>query len=445
MYAEARNNFAAHGVLVDNVRVDVAAMMKQKGDAVDGLTKGIEGLFKKNKVEYVRGWGRLAGGGKVEVDLADGGKATLSAKNVVIATGSEVAPLPGVEVDEERCVARQSCLICIVFLYSCQHSPSLLTAAPPPALNCRSIVSSTGALSLQKVPDSLVVVGGGIIGLELGSVWARLGAAVTVVEFTDAIAPSMDAEVRRQFKRVLEKQGLKFKLSTAVKSAEKTGAGIRLSLEPAKGGAAEQLDADVVLVATGRRPFTAGLGLEAAGVEVDARGRIPVDAHFKTNVAGVYAIGDVVPGPMLAHKAEEDGIACVEGLAGRGGHVNYATVPSVVYTWPEVAWVGRTEDELKAAGVKYKAGKFSFMANSRARTSGETDGMVKVLADAATDKVLGVHIMGAAAGELIGEAVLAMEYGASAEDIARTCHAHPTLSEAVKEAALATFAKAIHM
>lgn len=322
---------------------------------------------------------------------------------------------------------------------------SLLTAARPPAFDRRSIVSSTGALSLQKVPDSLVVVGGGIIGLELGSVWARLGAAVTVVEFTDAIAPSMDAEVRRQFKRVLEKQGLKFKLSTAVKSAEKTDAGIRLALEPAKGGAAEQLDADVVLVATGRRPFTAGLGLEAAGVEVDARGRIPVDAHFKTNVDGVYAIGDVVPGPMLAHKAEEDGIACVEGLAGRGGHVNYATVPSVVYTWPEVAWVGRTEDELKAAGVKYKAGKFSFMANSRARTSGETDGIVKVLADAATDKVLGVHIMGAAAGELIGEAVLAMEYGASAEDIARTCHAHPTLSEAVKEAALATFAKAIHM
>ena len=433
MYAEAKHNFASHGVLVDNVRVDVAAMMKQKVDAVDGLTKGIEGLFKKNRVEYVRGWGRLAGGGKVEVDLADGGKATLAAKNVVIATGSEVAPLPGVEVDEERCVV---CYLLFYFIIYFLHylirvdfvfifAIAALPFSPPlprPPSTC-SIVSSTGALSLQKVPDSLVVVGGGIIGLELGSVWARLGAAVTVVEFTDAIAPSMDAEVRRQFKRVLEKQGLKFKLSTAVKSAEKTDAGIRLALEPAKGGAAEQLDADVVLVATGRRPFTAGLGLEAAGVEVDARGRIPVDAHFKTNVDGVYAIGDVVPGPMLAHKAEEDGIACVEGLAGRGGHVNYATVPSVVYTWPEVAWVGRTEDELKAAGVKYKAGKFSFMANSRARTSGETDGIVKVLADAATDKVLGVHIMGAAAGELIGEAVLAMEYGASAEDIARTCHA----------------------
>jgi len=305
-------------------------------------------------------------------------------------------------------------------------------------------VSSTGALSLKKVPSSLIVIGGGVIGLEMGSVWSRLGAKVTVVEYTDTIVPSMDAEVRRVFQRALTKQGFKFKMGTKVTSAEVTDGGVKLTVEPAKGGDAETLEADIVLVSTGRRPFTDNLGLEEIGVKMD-RGRVLVDDHFQTNVKGVYAIGDVIPGPMLAHKAEEDGVAAAEIIAGKAGHVNYNTVPGIVYTWPEVASVGKTEEEVKAAGIEYRTGKFSFMANSRARSVDDTEGLVKFIADAKTDKILGAHIMGPNAGELIHECVLAMEYGGSAEDIARTCHGHPTLSEAVKEAALATCFKPIHM
>jgi dihydrolipoamide dehydrogenase len=408
-FHDAQHNMASYGVEVSDVQIDVAKMMKQKDDAVSGLTKGIEGLFKKNKVEYVKGWGRLAGPGKVTVALADGGEQTVEAKNVLLATGSEVTPLPGVPIDEER------------------------------------IVSSTGALKLAKVPEKMVVIGGGIIGLEMGSVWSRLGAKVEVIEFLDSIVPAMDKDVRKAFERTLKKQGLKFKYKSKVTSAEASGGGVKLQVEPAAGGEAQEVEADVVLVAIGRRPMTEGLGLEEAGVEME-RGRVVVDpVTFETNVKGVYAIGDLVAGPMLAHKAEEDGIACVEGLAGKAGHVNYATVPSIVYTHPEVAWVGQTEEEVKASGVQYRTGKFSFMANSRARTVGEADGVVKFVVDAESDKILGVHIMGASAGEMIGECVLAMEYGASAEDIARTCHGHPTLSESIKEAAMAAYDKPIHM
>lgn len=306
-------------------------------------------------------------------------------------------------------------------------------------------MSSTGALALKKVPSKMIVIGGGVIGLEMGSVWSRLGAEVTVVEFTDTIVPSMDGEVRRAFQRALQKQGFKFKLGTKVNSAEITDSGVKLSLESAKGGKSETLEADIVLVATGRRPFTEGLGLDGLGVAMDKRGRVVVDDHFQTNVPGVYAIGDVIPGPMLAHKAEEDGVAVAEILAGKAGHVNYNTVPGIVYTWPEVASVGKTEEEVKAEGIEYKVGKFSFMANSRARSIDDAEGLVKFVSDAKTDKVLGAHIMGPNAGELIHECVLAMEYGAATEDIARTCHGHPTLSEAVKEAALATYFKPIHM
>lgn len=408
MYSEAKHSFASHGILVDNPRVDIGAMMMQKSKAVSGLTKGIEGLFKKNKVQYVRGWGKLAGANEVEVALLDGGSTTLKAKSIMIATGSEVSPLPGVFVDEER------------------------------------IVSSTGALSLKEVPERLVVIGGGVIGLELGSVWQRLGSQVTVLEFLPTICTGLDSEVRRSFQRTLEKQGFTFKLGTKVTGADTSGSTIKLTVEPSKGGAAETIETDVVLVSTGRRPFTSGLNLEGVGVALDERGRIKVDAHFRTTVPSIYAIGDVIPGPMLAHKAEDDGIACVEMLAGKHGHVNYNTVPSIIYTWPEVAWVGQTEDEVKASGQEYKVGKFSFMANSRARTVEDTDGLVKFVSDAKTDKILGATIMGPNAGELIPECVLAMEYGAATEDIARTCHGHPTLSEAIKEAALATFSKPIH-
>ncbi|MGH6960692.1 MAG: FAD-dependent oxidoreductase, partial [Dongiaceae bacterium] len=323
--------------------------------------------------------------------------------------GSEVMPLPGVEIDEQQ------------------------------------IVSSTGALTLAKVPSHLVVVGGGYIGLEMGSVWRRLGAQVTVVEFLDRIVPGMDGEIAKQFQRVLTKQGMTFRLGTKVTAAKKTKAGVTLTLEPAAGGKVETLDADVVLVAIGRRPHTNGLGLETAGVAVDNRGRITTDGHFRTNVPGIYAIGDVIAGPMLAHKAEEEGVAVAEILAGQAGHVNYETVPGVVYTWPEVATVGKSEEELKSAGVAYKVGKFPFMANSRARCNAETDGFVKILADAKTDRVLGAHIIGPEAGTLIHECVMAMEFGASAEDIARAFHGHPTLNEAVKEAALGVAGRAIHI
>ena len=406
-FEDATKHFGDYGINVSNVEIDVEKMMSQKLTAVDGLTKGIEGLFKKNKVKYVKGWGKVTGPNEVTVAGADGTETKVEGKNIILATGSEVTPLPGVTIDEEK------------------------------------IVSSTGALSLKEVPKKMVVIGGGIIGLELGSVWSRLGAEVEVIEFLPNIVPAMDHEVRRNFERVMKKQGIKIRLEHKVTSAEAGADGVKLTVEPAKGGDAEEMEADVVLVAIGRRPFTENLGLEDLGIEMD-RGRVLVNDKFQTNVASVHAIGDVIPGPMLAHKAEEDGIACVEHIAGKVGHVNYDTIPSIIYTHPEVAWVGKTEKELKAEGVKYKAGKFSMMANSRARTVDETDGVVKFLADKETDKILGVHIMGANAGELIAECVLAMEYGASSEDIARTCHGHPTLSEAVKEAAMATYDKPIH-
>jgi len=410
-YEEASKHFGGYGIEVSGVQIDVKKMMQQKEKAIVGLTKGIEGLFKKNKVNYVQGWGKVTGANEVTVTAADGSEQKVEAKNIIIATGSEVTPLPGIDIDEEK------------------------------------VVSSTGALSLSEVPSKMVVVGGGIIGLELGSVWSRLGAEVEVVEFADRIVPSMDSDVRKQFERVLKKQGLKFRLKSKVTSAttDKKSGKVQVTIEPASGdGGGETTEVDAVLVAIGRRPFTDGLGLSELGIATDAQGRVEVNDRFQTSIPSVHAIGDVIHGPMLAHKAEEDGIACVELIAGRAGHVNYATIPSIVYTHPEVAWVGKTEDELKQEGAEYQVGKFSFMANSRARTVDETDGVVKFISHKTTDKILGVHIMGANAGELIAECVLAMEYGASSEDIARTCHGHPTLSEAVKEAAMATYDKPIH-
>lgn len=398
-YEAAAKTFPSMGVKISGLSLDLPQMLKQKEDAVDGLTKGVEFLMRKNKVDYVKGFGRIAGKGRVEVKLADGGSQTLETKNIVIATGSVPTPLPGVDIDEER------------------------------------IVSSTGALSLSQVPGKLIVVGAGVIGLELGSVWRRLGAEVTVVEFLDKITPTVDAEISAAFQRTLKKQGMKFELGHKVAGVEKTSSGLLVTIEPAKGGAARTLEADVVLVAIGRKPFTEGLGLDTAGVKTDPRGFIPHDGHFKTNVDGIYVIGDCTTGPMLAHKAEDEGIAAAQIIAGQWGHVNYDVIPNVIYTDPEVATVGKTEEELKAAGVEYKAGKFPMMANSRARTNHQTEGMVKVLEEVATKKVVGVHMLGSGVGEMIGEVCVAMEFGASAEDIARTCHAHPTVSEAIKEAA----------
>jgi len=409
MYAEATGHMADLGITAKDVTIDLKKMMSFKDEGVDGNTKGIEFLFKKNKVEPVYGTAKIAGAGKVEVALNEGGTRTLEAKNIVIATGSDVMPLPGVEIDEKR------------------------------------IVSSTGALSLPEVPKHLLVVGAGVIGLELGSVWARLGAKVTVVEFLDRIIPGTDAEVAKQFQRVLKKQGFDFKLGTKVTGIEKTKSGLKVSVEPAKGGDGDVIEADYALVAIGRRPYTEGLGLAEAGVEMDERGRVATDAHFKTNVDGIYAIGDAIAGPMLAHKAEDEGVAIAEILAGQSGHVNYDVIPGVIYTAPEVATVGKTEEELKEAGIDYTVGKFPFSANGRAKVNKQADGFVKVLADSRTDRVLGVHILGMDAGNMIAEAAVAMEFGASAEDIARTCHAHPTLSEAVKEAALAVDKRALHM
>ena len=409
LYAHAAHGMGAHGIETGAVSLDLKAMMARKDKIVGDLTKGIAYLLDKNKVEGIHGSATITGAGSVEVSLAAGGARTLKAARILIATGSEPMPLPGIEIDEER------------------------------------IVSSTGALELTRVPKHLVVIGGGYIGLELGSVWSRLGAKVTVVELLDRIVPGMDGEIAKGLRRTLAKQGLSFKLGSKVAAAGSEGRGVKMRIEPAAGGKAETLKADVVLCAVGRRPYTSGLGLEAVGLKTDNRGMIAVDARFETAVQGIHAIGDVIAGPMLAHKAEEDGIACVEIMAGQAGHVDYGRVPGVVYTWPEVAAVGRTEDELKEAGIAYKAGKFPFTANSRARITGDTDGLVKILADAGSDEVLGVHIIGPDAGTMIAEAVLAMEYGASAEDIARTCHAHPTLSEAVKEAALAVDGRAIHV
>jgi dihydrolipoamide dehydrogenase len=408
-FAEAEHGLADVGVKVSGVKLDLPAMMAHKDAVVSDNTKGIDFLFKKNKVDRFLGTGRIAAAGKVEATPAKGDAQTLDTKAILIATGSESMPLPGVEIDEER------------------------------------IVTSTGALSLSAVPKHLVVVGAGYIGLEMGSVWARLGAKVTVVEFLDRITPGMDGEVAKNFQRILGKQGFEFRLGTKVTGAEKLKSKIKLSVEAAAGGEAETLDCDVVLVAIGRRPYTQGLGLEAIGVDTDNRGFITVDAHYQTNVEGIFAIGDCVPGPMLAHKAEDEGMACAEIIAGETGHVNYDAIPGIVYTWPEVASVGQTEEQLKDAGVGYKVGKFPFSANGRARASNNTDGFVKILADATTDRILGAHIIGPDAGTMIHEIVVGMEFGAAAEDIARTCHGHPTLNEAVKEAALAVAGRTIHL
>jgi len=410
-YHEAIHKFNSYGIKVNNVSVDVSEMMKFKEKAVSGLTKGIEFLLKKNNVNYVKGHGKITGANEVQVIKAGDGSEIerIKTKNILIATGSEVTPLPGIQIDEQR------------------------------------IVSSTGALSLKSIPKRLLLIGGGVIGLEMGSVWSRLGSKVDVVEFLPNICAGSDAEIAKEFKKILEKQGLIFHMKTKVTSAIVTPTGVvKCILEPAEGGKPTEMEADVVLVAIGRRPFTANLGLESVGIQVDKRGRIEVNPQFQTKVPSIRAIGDVIAGPMLAHKAEEEGIAAVEHIASGHGHVNYAAIPSVIYTHPEVAWVGSTEEELKQKGVEYKVGKFPFKANSRARTIDDAEGFVKFLSDAKTDQILGCHIIGPGAGELIQEAVLGIEYGASTEDIARTCHAHPTMSEAVKEAALATFSKSIH-
>ncbi len=405
----------AHGI--DALGVEVAAptlnlskMMAHKDATVKSNVDGVAFLFKKNKIDAFQGTGKVLGAGKVSVTNDKGEEQVLETKNIVIATGSDVAGIPGVQVEIDEKV----------------------------------IVSSTGGIALEKVPANMVVVGGGVIGLELGSVWARLGAKVTVVEYLDTILGGMDGEVSKQFQRMLAKQDIDFKLGAKVTGVEKSGAGAKVTFEPVKGGDAQTLYADVVLIATGRRPYTAGLGLEEAGIKLE-RGRVEIDNHFQTSVAGIYAIGDVVRGPMLAHKAEDEGVAVAEIIAGQAGHVNYDVIPGVVYTQPEVASVGKTEEELKAAGVAYKVGKFPFTANGRARAMLATDGFVKILADKETDRVLGGHIIGFGAGEMIHEIAVLMEFGGSSEDLGRTCHAHPTMSEAVKEAALATFAKPIHM
>jgi dihydrolipoamide dehydrogenase len=409
LFEEAGHSFDKMGIGVPAPKLDLAAMLAFKDRGVDGNVKGVDFLLKKNKVDAFHGTARIAAPGKVEVKGADGKNQTLETKSVVIATGSDVAKLKGIEIDEKR------------------------------------IVSSTGALSLPQVPKHLLVIGAGVIGLELGSVWRRLGSQVTVVEFMDGVLPGMDGEVRRQAQRLFEKQGMTFKLSSKVTGVDASGNFLKATVEPAKGGAAETIEADVVLVSVGRVPYTEGLGLDQAGVKRDERGRVTVDHHYATNAPGVYAIGDVIAGPMLAHKAEDEGVAVAEILAGQAGHVNYDAIPNVVYTFPEIATVGKTEEELKSAGIAYNSGKFPFTANGRAKVNMTTDGFVKILADAKTDRVLGVHLVGADAGNMIAEAVLAMEFGASAEDIARTCHAHPTLSEAVKEAGMAVAKRAIHM
>lgn len=404
-FEDATHHFAAHGIEGGAaLKLNLAALMKRKDDVVSGLTKGIEGLFKKNKVTWLKGHASITGKNEVTV-----GKDKYVAKNIIIATGSEVAGLPGITIDEKK------------------------------------IVSSTGALALSTVPKHLVVIGAGVIGLELGSVWRRLGAKVTVIEYLDRITPGMDAEIAKQFQKLLEKQGFEFKLGHKVASAKAGANGVDVVVEPAAGGAPETIKADVVLVAVGRKAYTEKLGLENVGINTDNRGRIEVNDHLQTAVPHIYAIGDVVKGPMLAHKAEDEGMMVAEYIAGQKPHINYDAIPGVVYTHPEVATVGKTEEELKAAGIDYRVGKFPFLANSRSRATGQTDGLVKILACKKTDRVMGVHIIGPQAGNMIHEACIAMEFGASAEDIARTCHAHPTYNEAVKEAALAVDARAIHI
>lgn len=408
MFEEAGHSFAKMGISVPAPKLELPAMMNFKQQGIDGNVKGVEFLMKKNKVDVLKGTAKILGTGKVEVS-ADGKSQVIETRNIVIATGSDIARLKGIEIDEKR------------------------------------IVSSTGALSLDKVPGRLLVIGAGVIGLELGSVWRRLGSEVMVVEFLDRILPGMDGEIAKQFQRILEKQGFAFKLGSKVTGVEANGKALLAKIEPAAGGAAETIEADVVLVCIGRVPYTEGLGLKEAGVALDNRGRVQIDPHFATSLKGVYAIGDVVAGPMLAHKAEDEGVAVAEIIAGQAGHVNYDVIPGVVYTTPEVSSVGKTEEELKQAGVAYTVGKFPFTANGRSKVNQTTDGFVKILADAKTDRVLGVHIIGIEAGEMIHEACVLMEFGGSAEDLARTCHAHPTRSEAVKEAALAVGKRAIHM
>lgn len=408
-YSHALHGLAAHGVNVGKVSYDLKAMMGHKDKVVEDNTKGIEFLFKKNKVTSVHGTARVKSATEVEVTAKNGDTQTLKTGAILIATGSDSAPLAGLEIDEKQ------------------------------------IVTSTGALTLETVPKNLVVVGAGYIGLEMGSVWARLGAKVTVIEYLDRITPGMDGEVAKAFQKILEKQGMTFRLGTKVTGAETLKTKVKLSVEPAAGGDAETIECDTVLVSIGRRPYTDQLGLEEVGVTTNDRGFVEIDAHFQTSVEGIYAIGDCVPGPMLAHKAEDEGVAAAEIIAGESGHVNYDVIPGIVYTWPEVASVGKTEEQLKEDGIAYKVGKFPFSANGRARAANDTDGFVKLLADAKTDRILGAHILGPDAGTLIHEIVVGMEFGASAEDIARTCHGHPTLSEAVKEAALATAGRTIHI
>tara|TARA_R110002096_G_scaffold26568_4_gene81933 strand:+ start:223 stop:1626 length:1404 start_codon:yes stop_codon:yes gene_type:complete len=399
LFEAATTEFPAMGIVTGEVELDLPAMLAHKDETVDGLTKGIEFLFKKNGAEYIRGKGKILGQGKVQVET-DAGTSVLETKHIVIATGSEVTPLPGVTIDEAR------------------------------------IVSSTGALDLQQVPGRLVLIGAGVIGLELGSVWRRLGAEVVVVEYLDRILPGMDTELAKAAQRIFAKQGMDFRLSTKVTGVDSTSPDtLKVTLEPARGGEAETIEADTVLVCIGRRPFTAGLGLENVGIEPDARGVI-ANTHFRTSAENVWVVGDCTTGPMLAHKAEDEGVACAELIAGKAGHVNYGVIPGVVYTYPELASVGQTEDELKQAGRKYKKGKFPFQANSRARANHATDGFVKILADAETDEILGAHMIGANVGEMIAEICLAMEFRASSEDVARTCHPHPTLTEAVRQAAM---------
>lgn len=409
-YEMAQHEFADHGIKAQ-VSLDLKTMLGRKDSVVESLTNGIAGLMKKNKIDHVVGTGVITAQGEVTVTPSGKGKKkqVLKAKNIIVATGSESTPLPGVDVDEKQ------------------------------------IVTSTGALKLPKVPKSMVVIGAGVIGLELGSVWRRLGAEVTVVEFLDVALPGMDAEVSKQMKRILEKQGIKFKMKTKVTGAKTAKSGVTLTMEPRDGGDKETMKADVVLVSIGRRPYIESLGLDKIGVKVSDRGFVEVDEDFQTNVEGIYAIGDVIGGAMLAHKAEDEGMVCVEIMSGQTGHIDYNAIPGIVYTHPEVAAVGKTEEQLKEAGVKYKSGKFPFTANSRARSNGDADGFVKILADAETDAILGCHIIGPQGGDLIQEVVNVMEFGGSAEDLARICHGHPGLPEAVKEAALGVGGRAIHI
>jgi len=409
MFEQAGHRFEEFGIDVGTPKLNLKAMMGHKDSVVEANTSGVAFLFKKNKIDAYQGTGAIAAPGKVTVTANDGSKQTLEAKTIVIATGSESSPLKGVEIDEQR------------------------------------VVTSTGALSLPAVPGRLVVIGAGVIGLELGSVWRRLGSEVTVVEYLDRILPGMDGEVAKHMQRTLNRQGIAFRLSSKVDSVDKKGKSLKVAVSPAAGGAAETIEADVVLVAVGRRAYTEGLGLEAVGISREERGRVAVDAHYQTNVPGIYAVGDVIRGPMLAHKAEDEGVAVAEIAAGQAGHVNYGVMPAVVYTAPEVASVGQGEEDLKAAGIQYRVGKFPFSANGRARAMGEKDGFVKILADAATDRVLGGHIIGPYAGELIAEIAVLMEFAGAAEDLARTTHAHPTLSESVREAAFAAWTKPIHL